>query len=227
MCLTEHFNTLGFDQIYRYISEHYEQDGDSFIYEGLRIFPGMEVDIAEGGHVLVIGVMEDILEINRQLEPNKKKENFLPFMELIRLLRTYSVLIGAAHPYREGGHIPSLPKVCLEEFDFIDLNGKDMAIDSKGNEILIQRLSNRLGIPYVAGSDTHQSFQYSCIYNVFNKECRTMEEIREEMNMGNYRINLSDHIRFQVSTAGILKRALKEIHELKGDYVSILIKEAE
>lgn len=227
LCLTEHFNTLGFDQVYEYINERYERDGDSFIYEGLRIFPGMEVDIAEGGHVLVIGVMEDILEINRQLEPNKKKENFLPFMELVRLVREYPVLIGAAHPYREGGHIPSLPKACLEQFDFIDLNGKDMAENSKENEMLIQALANQLGIPYVAGSDTHQSFQYGCIYNVFNKECRTIKEVREEMKKGNYTISLSDHIRFQVSSAGILKRALKEIHELKGDYVSVLIKEAE
>lgn len=227
LCLTEHFNTLGFDEVYEYISEHYKRDGDSFICEGLRIFPGMEVDIAEGGHVLVIGIMEDILEINRLLEPNKKKGEFLPFAELIQLVRAYPVLVGAGHPYREGGHIPSLPNECLEQFDFIDLNGKDMAIDSVSNKALIQKLSKELGIPYVAGSDTHQSFQYGCIYNDFNKECRTIKEVGEEMKEGNYTISLSEHIGFQVSTAKMLKRALKEIHALKGDYVSVLVNEVE
>lgn len=227
LCLTEHFNTLGFDEVYEYISENYKRDGDSFICEELRIFPGMEVDIAEGGHVLVIGIMEDILEINKLLEPNKKKGKFLPFLELISLVREYPVLVGVGHPYREGGHIPSLPKDCLEQFDFIDLNGKDMATDSVGNKAIIQRLSKELGIPYVAGSDTHQSFQYGCIYNEFRKECRTIKEIGEEMKQGNYTISLSEHIEFQVSTARMLKRALKEIHVLKGDYVSILVNELE
>lgn len=227
LCLTEHFNTLGFEEIYEYISQHYKRDGDSFICEGLRIFPGMEIDIAEGGHVLVIGSMEDILEMNKFLEPNKKKGTFLSFSNLISLVRAYPVLVGAGHPYREGGHIPDLPKSYLEQFDFIDLNGKDMAIDSEGNKVLIQKLSKELGVPYVAGSDTHQSFQYGCIYNEFNKECRTIKEIREEMKKGKYIINLSEYIEFQVSTAKLLKCALKKIHELKGEYISVLINELE
>ena len=49
LCLTEHFNTLGFAEVYQYISENYEEERDTFLTrEGLRIFPGMEVDIAEG-----------------------------------------------------------------------------------------------------------------------------------------------------------------------------------
>lgn len=227
LCLTEHFNTLGFEEIYQYISECYERDGDSFICKGLRIFPGMEVDIAEGGHVLVIGRMEDILEINKQLEPYKKKGEFLPFIELIDLVRPYPILLGAGHPYRQGGQIPSLSEEDLKQFNFIDLNGKDMAENGEHNENLIQALSRKLEIPYVAGSDTHQSFQYGCIYNDFQKECRTIKEIKEEMKEGNYTISLSNHIGFQVSTARILKRALKEMHELKGDYISILINEVE
>ena len=87
ICLTEHFNTLGFDQVYEYIKENFQRDQDTFLAEGLRIFPGMETDIAEGGHVLTIGTMEDILELNRRLEPHKEKGKFLPFCELIALFR--------------------------------------------------------------------------------------------------------------------------------------------
>ncbi len=46
---------------------------------GLRIFPGMETDVAEGGHILSIGPLEAILELNRRLEPHKEKETFLPW----------------------------------------------------------------------------------------------------------------------------------------------------
>ena len=72
LCLTEHFNTLGFQEVYRYISGRCSRDGDSLVTEnGFRIFPGMETDIAEGGHTLIIGPMECILEMNRRLEPHK------------------------------------------------------------------------------------------------------------------------------------------------------------
>ena len=41
LCLTEHFNTLQFEEIYRYIQERADSDGDTLLFHGLRIFPGM------------------------------------------------------------------------------------------------------------------------------------------------------------------------------------------
>ena len=47
------------------------------------------------------------------------------------------------------------------------------------------------------------------------------------MKKGRYEIVISDYAAFQVKTAGILKRALKEIHALGGDYVRVLLQGAE
>ena len=48
LCLTEHFNTLQFDQVYGYLLDKYDREGDTLVTEqGLRIFAGMETDIAE------------------------------------------------------------------------------------------------------------------------------------------------------------------------------------
>ena len=69
LCLTEHFNTWGFAELYRYIASQSEREGDTLVFDGLPIFPGMETDIAEGGHILSVGPMEAILELNRRLEP--------------------------------------------------------------------------------------------------------------------------------------------------------------
>ena len=54
LCLTEHFNTWGFGELYQFIASHSEREGDTLVFNGLRIFPGMETDIAEGGHILSI-----------------------------------------------------------------------------------------------------------------------------------------------------------------------------
>ena len=92
LCLTEHFNTLGFAQIYEYIKENSALDGETLIFDGLRIFPGMETDIAEGGHILSIGPIDAILELNRRLEPYKERGKFLPFEKLRDLFDEYPVI---------------------------------------------------------------------------------------------------------------------------------------
>ena len=77
------------------------KDGDALELEnGLRVFPGMETDVAEGGHILSIGPLEAILELNRRLEPHKEKGDFLPFSRLMELFDQYPVLVGCGHPFR-------------------------------------------------------------------------------------------------------------------------------
>ncbi len=228
LCLTEHFNTLGFEEVYGYIAENYGKQGDCFVTDDkFCIFPGMEVDIAEGGHTLVIGPMDCILEMNRRLEPNKEKGHFLSMEAWSDMAGEYPVLFGAAHPYRMGGNIPSLPKDLLDRFDFLDLNGKDLAKDYGGTWKRMRELSGKLEKPLVTGSDTHQAFQYGCVWNEFEKSFYHVSELKEEMKKGDYTIQSSNSLKLQVEAAGGLKRSLKEIHALGGDYVSVLLKGAE
>jgi hypothetical protein len=223
LCLTEHFNTLQFEEIYAYISSICRQDGDSLLLsEGLRLFPGMETDIAEGGHILTIGSMETILELNGILTPYKQKEHFLPFNQLMDLFDRYPVLVGAAHPFREGSNIPGLPFEQLTRLKFLDLNGKDVAINRQRTEQLTYAFGEKLKKPVVGGSDTHQAVQFGCIHTNFLNTCTTIQELHQEMNAGHYEIHIQPEAAFQVKTAGLLKRALKEIHALGGDYISLL-----
>ena len=227
LCLTEHFNTLHFDQLYGYLSSVSCRREDVLeLPNGLRIFPGMETDVAEGGHILSIGPLEAILELNRRLEPYKEKGQFLPFASLMDLLKEYPVLVGCAHPYRPGGHVPQLPQSQLRRLDFLDLNGKDLALDRARTEALTYGLGQQLGIPVVSGSDTHQAVQYGCVTTVLERACTSLPALREEMESGRYEIQLSDTAAAQVRTACLLKSSLKEIHALGGDYVSILTKGA-
>lgn len=224
LCLTEHFNTLQFDELYGYLLHKSKREGDTLLLEnGLRIFPGMETDIAEGGHILSLGSSEAILELNQRLAPHKQPGHFLPFEKLLDLFQEYNILVGAAHPYREGGHIPELPQEQLERLDFLDLNGKDVAKDRKRAEKLTQALGERLHKPVVSGSDTHQAVQYGCIWTEFAENSITLDGLCRQISKGAYRIVVSPQAAFQVKTACILKRALKEIHALGGDYVSVLL----
>ena len=223
ICLTEHFNTLQFDELYGYLAKVCKRDGDTLITQGgLRIFTGMETDIAEGGHILSIGTPEIILELNARLEPYKEKGKFLSFEKLMDLFEEYPVIVGAAHPYREGGHIPELPLEQLKRLHFLDLNGKDLALAREEFEEKTGVLAKKLEIPMISGSDTHQAVQYGCVRTKLNNAVNTIEKLYEQMKAGNYEIVVSSNASFQVKTAGLLKKALKEIHALGGDYVSVL-----
>lgn len=223
LCLTEHFNTLQFDQLYSFVASISSRQGDCLVLEnGLHILPGMETDVAEGGHILSIGPLEAILELNRRLEPYKERQNFLPFAQLLDLLEQYPVLIGAGHPYRAPGQLPTLPRQQLERLHFLDLNGKDMALDAQRTQALTQQLGQELGLPVVAGSDTHQAVQYGTIGTRFEQPFTQLEQLHQLMSEGRYSIELAPNAAFLVRTAGLLKRSLKEVHALGGDYVSLL-----
>ena len=224
LCLTEHFNTLHFDQLYGHLASVSRRLGDTLeLPNGLRIFPGMETDVAEGGHILSIGPLEAILELNRRLEPHREKGQFLPFASLMDLFDQYPVLVGCGHPYRPGGHVPQQQ---LQRLDFLDLNGKDLAMDPDRARTLTCGLGQQLGIPVVSGSDTHQAMQYGCVTTVFEHSCDSLSALKAEMAAGRDEICLSDSAAVQVRAACLIKRSLKEIHALGGDYVSVLIRGA-
>lgn len=223
LCLTEHFNTLQFEEIYRYISSVSEKEGDTLVLSGgLHIFPGMETDIAEGGHILSIGPMEAILELNQRLEPYKEKDKYLEFDRLFELFAQYPVMVGAAHPFREGGHIPELSEEQLARFHFLDLNGKDIAENRYRTEQKTFELGQKLEKPVVAGSDTHQAVQYGCIKTCFENSVYTVMDLYEEMKAQRYSIEVSTEAVTKVKMAGLVKRLLKEIHALGGNYVAML-----
>lgn len=227
VCLTEHFNTLGFDMVYADIAARFSREGDAFDVNGLLVFPGMEVDIAEGGHTLVLGTMEEILAFNRDLEPHKPKGAFLPLAELAAEVRRRGLFFGAGHPFRRPGHIPEQDPESLAAFEFVDLNGKDLAHDFEGTIAKTYAFAERLGVPVVSGSDTHQAFQYGCVATRLERRVTTVADLRAAVRSGAYRIEYADDLAFKVKTAGMLKRALKEIDRLGGDYVQTLIAGAE
>ncbi len=222
ICLTEHFNTNEFEEVYQYISQNATRVGDSFLINGLQIFSGMEIDISENGHILTIGSREDILKLNKELKPYREKDNYLSMTKLLERTRDYNFIVGAAHPFRDGSKIPGLGETLLTRLDFVDLNGKDMAYSPDIIKISTKEFGDRYDLAVLAGSDTHQSLQYGCIYNIFEKDCNTIDQLKDSIQKKEYEIKLSSTVKSQVYYAGLLKRSLKEIHELGGDYVGVL-----
>src|SRR5699024_11470925 len=91
---------------------------------------------------------------------------------------------------------------------------KDIAEDRQRTEELTFGLGQRLGKPVVAGSDTHQAVQYGCIRTCFEHDFDSFDVLAREMKAGRYSICIHPDAEVKVRTAGLLKRALKEVHAL-------------
>jgi len=222
ICITEHYNGTQMEETFQYVQGH--EDGDSFILQdGLRVFLGLEIDAQEGGHFSVIGALPDIKNIYAHLEPFIQKSIHPKFDEIVSIVKQYPVLFGASHPFRETNKATYLQSSQLSMFDYIELNGKDHALDEH-NGHKVAKLAQSVGLPIIAGSDTHQAHQFGCIMTEFHETHTTIQSLRHAIKKDAYTIRHGQHAKKQVETAKLIKSALKEINKLGGDYVSVMLK---
>ncbi|MNO33777.1 hypothetical protein D3C76_237990 [compost metagenome] len=211
VAMTEHFNTWRYEDIYDVLDASYPYEHGYYLAEGIKVFPGIEVDIQENGHILIIGQRENVLELRGRLEPYTEKGGFIKFETLLDWSEEGAFLRIGAHPFRVGTPLHHLPDELLQRLDAFDLNGKD--IYSQGLETYqakINPFAQRLGKPVVGGSDTHQFMQYGSVVNHFDEDFSSVQELKELINRAAYRIEVSPSLATKVKAANIIKALLKQ-----------------
>lgn len=209
LAITEHFNAANIIELYEALQEEFPYKKEYYEIEGIKVFCGLEVDVKENGHFLVIGSREDIITIARLLLSFQHEENFLPAKELIALLSDFNVLKIGAHPLRESTPWSHHDTAVLRQFDAYDLNGKDLYTYGLEMEESVHTFADKYQIPVVGGSDTHQYLQYGSIINVF-PECDSIDELRQVIRKGIYEVKISPCLRTKVKAANLVKKTLKE-----------------
>ncbi|MDQ0230847.1 PHP domain-containing protein [Metabacillus malikii] len=215
MAMTEHFNTRMFTDIYDYLDNNYSYVEDFYDIDGFRLFPGIEVDVKEIGHILLIGNRKDILAIYKQLIPHKEEEHFIAFRDLLNLAEQYNVLKIGAHPFRKSTPLYHHDIEQLKRLDAFDLNGKD--IYTQGEEAYrtkLQPFAEMVGKPIVGGSDTHHFLQYGCVVNRFDVACHTIQQLKSSIQQGQYAIEISPSLPIKVKSAKLVKKYMKQMVEL-------------
>ena len=100
-------------------------------------------------------------------------------------------------PSARPGTSPSSPEENLATFEFVDLNGKDLAHDFEGTIARTLAFAEKLGVPVVSGSDTHQAFQYGCVTTVLDREVDTVADLRSQVLAHTYHIVYAPRFRLQ------------------------------
>lgn len=212
LAMTEHFNTDRFHDIYDYLAANHEYEHGYYLIDGLKLFPGIEVDVKEIGHILLIGDRTDIVAIRDSLEDYTDPARFIAMNELLDLAENYQLLKIGAHAFRESTPLYQHDPDQLRRLDALDLNGKDLytyGIDSYYKKL--KQFSDQLGLPIVAGSDTHQFLQYGSVYNEIKRNCQTVVDLKEQIKGGHYHIEISPSLRLKVKSAKLTKKLMKKL----------------
>ena len=208
--LTEHFNTHQFIDVYDTLDKEFPYVHDYYEVNGVKVFPGMEVDIKEKGHILFIGRREDIRGLHMKLNPYIDKNNFIPFHLLLEEASEFNFIKIGAHPFRDSTPLHHLERELLTRLDAFDLNGKDLFKQGISvNKEKVFPFAKMLGLPVVGGSDTHQSMQYGSIINQLEEDCHTISDIQQLIAEERYQIDISPDLYTKVEYAQKLKKLLK------------------
>lgn len=212
IAMTEHFNTDRFNDVYQYLAENYQYEHGYYLIDGLKLFPGIEVDVKEVGHILLIGDRDDIVAIRASLENHTKQANFIAFKDLLDIADHYELLKIGAHAFRKSTPLHHHDPEQLKRLDALDLNGKDLyTYGGQDYYKKMKKFASEIGLPIVAGSDTHQFLQYSSVYNVFDRTCEDITALKEEVKRGAYQIEISPSLDVKVRSAALVKKLLKKM----------------
>lgn len=210
VALTEHFNTKDFLNIYEVLDDMSVYHNGYYLVEGVKVFPGIEVDVAEQSHILVIGSREAIITISRQLDSYRSANNFIPLERLIEISEYYQCLTIGAHPYREENPLAHVHPSLIARLDAIDINGRDLHKYGLSMEQKVQQFADMYNLPSIAGSDTHQPLQFGCVYNELPYSCESVEQIKEVIIQRKHQFTIANDLHAKVMSAEVEQKKYKE-----------------
>lgn len=206
LALTEHFNTKNFQEVYQTLDKNFPYEDGYYNISGLKVFPGMEVDIQEVGHILCLGDRSDVLALREKLEDYTEKGAFVPFLTLLDFVSNYDMLVIGAHPFRPSTPLKDLDPSLLFQLDAFDLNGKDLHTRGiEENKQDVHTFARELGKPVVGGSDTHHYRQFGAVYTVLEQTCSSFKELKQMILNNRFTVEVADDLHERVSEAIRLK----------------------
>jgi hypothetical protein len=210
VCLTEHFNTYRFFDVYDGLDAAFAYEGHHYVVDGLRVIPGIEVDVAEGVHLLFAGDRDDVRELRTHLEHHQEEQSFIGVERLLDLEVTDRLLRIVAHPLRPGRALSQLPERLYSRFDALDLNAKDLHTQGMRMSARMHVLADKLDLPLVAGSDSHHFLQLGSVYTAFHDQLDSLEELRHAIHGRFYDLEVSPCLDVKVHSARVVKSVIKE-----------------
>jgi len=207
--LTEHFNISGFEKIYDLLLTHFPFTGDYYVIEKVRVFPGIEVNVAEGPHLIAAGTLERILKLHECLQGCREKDKFCSAEMYFSKQVGMNLLNIFAHPTRIKHQLHQLTEQYYQYFDAFEVNAKDLYLYGRSIIDEIKVAADKAGVQVVAGSDTHHPFQLGAVYNDFIKAPESVDDMKIAIASGQFELRIDAEAEARVESAIKAKRISK------------------
>lgn len=159
LAVTEHIDLPDFWEIYEHLEMLCQDRSGCFSWKGITVLTGAEVNIYEGGHILMIGSLDAIRELEKRTG-RLDGRNSPFFMDLLDASEDLDFLRIGAHPCRGNLELWKMGSL-LKRLDALEINANEL---SMSNWVSCQ--SGQLNLPVLAGSDAHHWLQMGRVYNV-------------------------------------------------------------
>lgn len=213
--LSEHFNTKDFYGMYDRVDDCFEHHADAYSVKGVRVFTGMEVDVAGGGHIILVANLGGLIEARRALDNHTERGSFITLPRLLALAERYRCLTIGAHPFRSEHFLARQGDANLARLDALDLNATDIftqGLDETRSQV--RGLTERLHLRTVTGSDAHYPTQLGSVRTVVGRDCQTVDDLRQAIREDDLALEISPVLECKVFSARAAKTALKALHNV-------------
>ncbi|MCP3027637.1 PHP domain-containing protein [Halobacillus sp. A5] len=200
LALTENVNHPNFTNLYNMLDNNFSYENDYYDVNGLKVFPGMQVDVKDKGSFLIIANRETVRLIYKKLS---LQENGIHADELMELVHHDHVLKIAAHPLRESHPWLHHKDETLKQFDALEINGKDLYRYGNTIKTEMEALASHLQIGAVSGSSADQRFHYGCIFNEI-PECTTIDQLKKAILEKEYKVHVSPFLHPKIKAANFV-----------------------
>lgn len=207
--ITDHFDNHNFAGIFTALDRDYPYNGHYYLAGGVRFYPGIEVAIREGPHLLFSAPREQVIEFAARLQPHLTRENYCTLADFFAYQAGMNGLCVFAHPGREKREIERVDPALLSGFQALDLNAKDLWYFGSQHREVIEQLGTKHNLPLVTGSDTHHYRQLGSVSTRFDSPFESIIDLRRLIQSGAGIIQIHPDLALNVETAQELKREIK------------------
>lgn len=210
LALTDHFDAADYQEIHQILADRYRYVDDYYEINGLRVFHGIEVEVSEGMHLLVIGNREHMNEYYQRLDGHFEPDHYCSTQQFFHYQEGLNTIAIAAHPFRPNRLITQIDPIHYPKFDAMGLNARDLYfLGAEELLSLTQNFSNEHHLPILAGSDTHHFLQIGSIMNRFPGEAATINELRKMIQSNTHEIVINEALQEKIRHAREEKSAIK------------------
>jgi predicted metal-dependent phosphoesterase TrpH len=209
LALTDHFDSPNFEEVHRTLEREFDYVGLHYLANGIKLLLGLEFEVGEGPHLLVVSDRDSIFVYQQRLRRVHRRDGACSARVFFDRQEELELLTIFGHPFRPNRDVSRIEPDLYTRFDALELNARDLYFHGADMRARTAIFARTHGIPVVAGSDAHHYHQIGSVYNQFEAACHTLGALKSSIADGAYGIRIDEVLGEKVAAARRAKKLLK------------------